>query len=113
MPKFSVTMGYTVQCYATFDVDANNSESAENAARNEANANPHKFEADWSTWDDLRVVSVNRAPTREAWCYRGHDIYPADANSSGIRWYTRHPALGMLRADSKRSMRRMLADSAS
>lgn len=42
------------------------------------------------------------------WTYKGVDIFPADRNSSGIRWYAR-PGNGLtLKADSKASMRRLI-----
>ena len=40
----------------------------------------------------------------QPWTYRGVDVFPADHNSSGIRWYARTSS-GMLRADSKSMMR--------
>lgn len=44
------------------------------------------------------------------WTYKGVDIFPADRNSSGIRWYARNVpgAPGTLRADSKQSMRELI-----
>ncbi len=41
------------------------------------------------------------------WTYKGVDIFRADRNSSGIRWYARTGA-GILRADSKASMRELI-----
>ena len=41
------------------------------------------------------------------WTYMGLDIFRADINGSGIRWYTRSP-WGILRADSKASMRGLI-----
>lgn len=41
------------------------------------------------------------------WTYKGIDIFPADPNSSGIRWYAR-TEWGMLRADSKVSMKQLI-----
>ena len=41
------------------------------------------------------------------WAYKGLDIFRADINGSGIRWYTRSP-WGILRADSKASMRGLI-----
>lgn len=43
------------------------------------------------------------------WTYKGLDIYRADINSSGIRWYTRSP-WGILRADTKESMRHLITE---
>lgn len=40
----------------------------------------------------------------QMWTYRGVDVYPADRNSSGIRWYAR-TASGKLRSDCKQMMR--------
>ena len=40
----------------------------------------------------------------QMWTYRGVDVFPADRNSSGIRWYAR-TASGMLRTDTKEMMR--------
>jgi hypothetical protein len=42
---------------------------------------------------------------RAMWTYKGVDVFPADRNSSGIRWYARTPHL---RADSKASMRQLI-----
>jgi Leu/Phe-tRNA-protein transferase len=44
------------------------------------------------------------------WTYYGVDVFPADRNSSGIRWYARTPA-GILRADTKESMRQLIRES--
>lgn len=43
------------------------------------------------------------------WTYKGIDVYPAELNSSGIRWYARTP-WGLLRTDSKQSMRELITD---
>jgi hypothetical protein len=43
------------------------------------------------------------------WTYKGIDIFPADINGSGIRWYAR-TSDGMLRADSKASMRQAVTE---
>lgn len=43
------------------------------------------------------------------WKYKGLDVYPADPNTSGIRWHARSP-WGILRADTKASMRRLITD---
>lgn len=44
---------------------------------------------------------------RKMWDYKGLDVFPADINGSGIRWYARSP-WGMLRADTKASMRELI-----
>lgn len=41
------------------------------------------------------------------WTYKGIDVYRADPNSSGIRWYAR-TRTGILRADTKASMRDLI-----
>jgi hypothetical protein len=41
------------------------------------------------------------------WTYKGIDVYRADVNSSGIRWYARTSA-GTLRADTKAGMRDLI-----
>lgn len=43
------------------------------------------------------------------WNYRGFNVYPASTNASGIRWYCR-TSQGILRADSKASMRLLIKD---
>jgi hypothetical protein len=43
------------------------------------------------------------------WTYKGIDIFPASLNSSGIRWYARTTD-GILRADSKASMRQLITN---
>ncbi len=46
---------------------------------------------------------------REMWTYKGVNVYPAEINSSGIRWY----ALGFggtLKADTKESMRQLITE---
>ena len=47
--------------------------------------------------------------SRKPWTYKGIDVYPADLNSSGIRWYARTP-WGTLRTDTKQSMRELVTD---
>lgn len=47
--------------------------------------------------------------TSWAWAYKGLLIFPAGVNSSGIRWYARSP-WGILRADSKTSMRHLITE---
>ena len=47
------------------------------------------------------------------WTYKGINVYRADANASGIRWYSRinwddYPPI--LRADSKAGMRALIND---
>ena len=45
------------------------------------------------------------------WTYFGIDVWPADPNMSGIRWYARlrsGPGPAMLRADTKDSMRELI-----
>jgi hypothetical protein len=42
------------------------------------------------------------------WTYKGIDVFRADINSSGIRWYARTP-WGILRADTKQSMRELIS----
>lgn len=41
---------------------------------------------------------------RKMWTYKGVDIYPADINGSGMRWYAR-TEWGLIRSDTKVSMR--------
>lgn len=44
------------------------------------------------------------------WTYKGVDVYPADRNSSGIRWYARHPlAPAVLRSDTREGMRHLIS----
>jgi len=45
----------------------------------------------------------------DMWTYKGIDVFPADLNTSGIRWYAR-TASGILRADSKASMRNLITE---
>ncbi len=44
------------------------------------------------------------------WTYKGVDVFPADRNSSGIRWYARAGLGYTLRADSKASMKGLISD---
>lgn len=46
------------------------------------------------------------------WTYKGIDVFPADRNSSGIRWYARVPwdDTPVLRADSKAAMRALITE---
>lgn len=39
--------------------------------------------------------------------YKGHDIFPADFNASGIRWYCRTDS-GILRSDTLAGMRELI-----
>lgn len=41
------------------------------------------------------------------WVYLGVNVYPADRNSSGIRWHTIAPNL---RADTKSGMRELIRE---
>lgn len=45
---------------------------------------------------------------RKMWTYKGTNIYPADRNSSGIRWTARDGSGIALRADSKAGMRELI-----
>jgi hypothetical protein len=45
---------------------------------------------------------------RKPWTYKGIDVWPADRNSSGIRWYARVPNAPTLRADTKDGMRELI-----
>lgn len=52
-------------------------------------------------------------PKREPWTYKGIDIYPADPNTSGIRWHARipdSPTVNSFRADTKEGMRELIND---
>lgn len=42
------------------------------------------------------------------WNYKGLTVYPADRNSSGIRWYCRTGSGRTLRADTKATMRDLI-----
>jgi hypothetical protein len=46
------------------------------------------------------------------WTYKGIDVYPADRNASGIRWYARPGTGSALRADTKASMRQLISQHA-
>lgn len=41
------------------------------------------------------------------WTYKGIDVFPADRNSSGIRWYARTQN-GILKADTKQGMKQLI-----
>lgn len=41
------------------------------------------------------------------WTYKGFDIFQADRNSSGIRWYVRTEQ-GILRSDTKQGMKALI-----
>jgi hypothetical protein len=43
------------------------------------------------------------------WTYKSVDVYPADRNSSGIRWYAR-THYGILRADTRDGMRHLISN---
>ena len=44
------------------------------------------------------------------WTYKGVTVYPADLNSSGIRWYARTGAGICLRADTKQGIRALITE---
>jgi hypothetical protein len=45
------------------------------------------------------------------WTYKGVDVFPADRNSSGIRWYARdYRASGVLRSDTRNGMKSLIND---
>lgn len=48
---------------------------------------------------------------RSPWTFKGVTVYPADLNSSGIRWYARLCLGYPLRSDTKASMRQLIRDS--
>lgn len=46
---------------------------------------------------------------RKPWTYKGVDVFPADMNASGIRWYARNVGdAPTLRADTKQGMRDLI-----
>lgn len=45
---------------------------------------------------------------RTLWTYKGVNVFPADRNASGIRWYARMGLGFTLRADTKESMRHLI-----
>lgn len=46
---------------------------------------------------------------RKPWTYKGVDVFPADMNASGIRWYARNVGdAPTLRADTKQGMRELV-----
>lgn len=63
-----------------------------------------------SVTDAKRAIGCRIAAHRrksagpQMWTYRGVDVFPADRNSMGIRWYARTSS-GMLRSDTKQMMR--------
>jgi hypothetical protein len=44
------------------------------------------------------------------WKYKCVDVYPADRNSSGIRWYAHGYNGYFLRTDTKKSMRQQITE---
>jgi hypothetical protein len=47
--------------------------------------------------------------TMNVWSYFGINVYPAERNSAGIRWYARiGDGAGTLRADTKKGMRELI-----
>lgn len=47
----------------------------------------------------------------KVWTYYGVNIYPADPNSSGIRWYAYCGSGMALKADTKEGMRQLIRQS--
>jgi hypothetical protein len=45
---------------------------------------------------------------RAMWTYKRVDVWPADRNSAGIRWYAHVPGSPVLRADTKDGMRELI-----
>lgn len=45
---------------------------------------------------------------RKMWTYKGFNVWPAEINSSGIRWEAYTPT-GFLRADTKQGMRELIS----
>lgn len=44
------------------------------------------------------------------WVYKGFNVYPAELNSSGIRWYAFSGLGAVLKADTKQGMRRLITE---
>ncbi len=44
------------------------------------------------------------------WSYKGYNVYPADRNSNGIRWYAHSGNGYKLRSDTKAGMRQLITD---
>ena len=77
------------------------------------------FESAKSAWDanpliqgstdprDLKVIKpAKKNPSSSMWTYKGVDVFAADRNSSGIRWYARTSG-GILRSDTKDGMKNL------
>lgn len=52
----------------------------------------------------------NYSNGKRPWVYRGENVYPADCNSSGIRWYAYVGAGMCLRSDTKTGMRELIRE---
>lgn len=61
----------------------------------------------YKAYYDKQDKKARKNPRGAMWTYRGVDVFAADRNSSGIWWYARTPG-GILRADSKESMKRLI-----
>lgn len=68
-----------------------------------------------TSWGDFVESHPRRFPSEnpprgadKMWTYRGVDVYPADRNSSGIRWYARMGIGYTLRADTMQGMRQLI-----
>lgn len=46
----------------------------------------------------------------KTWTYKGIDVFSAERNSSGIRWYARTGAGVVLRSDTKSGMRQLITE---
>ena len=60
------------------------------------------------TCPSLKRRGVAMKPVRSLWTYKGVNVYPADRNASGIRWYARLETGDILRADTKDGMRLLI-----
>jgi hypothetical protein len=56
------------------------------------------------------MATTTRKADNTMWTYKGVDVFRADRNASGIRWYARVGTGIALRADTKASMRELIND---
>lgn len=55
-------------------------------------------------------MCTGRNPDRRMWTFMGYDVFPADRNSSGIRWYSRSGRGYYLKSDTKNGMKQLIRE---
>jgi hypothetical protein len=84
-----------------------------NRIENDYALNARVLDGNGASIGQYGIHGIRVGDPRKEWTYYGINVYPADINGSGIRWYANpldYPNSGILRADTKECMKELIRD---